>query len=152
MDYMNYVNFQDVFSEWGWFIAATILILLEVLAPGVFFLFFAFAAFIVAGVSWAVDIDWQYELLLFSAIGFLSMYGGKRYFKKEREKYNDHPINDPMAEFIGNKVSLETAIVNNIGKVQIKGVHWTVNGPDAEKDTIVKIVGKTDDRFIVELI
>ncbi len=146
------MDIGNILQEWGWFIAAGILILLEILAPGVFFLFFAFAAFIVAGISWAFNIGWQYEVLLFSAIGIASMYLGRRYFKKEREKYADHPINDPMAEYLGKEAVLQYAIVNGVGKIKINGLLWGVKGDDAKVGTVVKLVAKQGDKFIVELV
>lgn len=147
---MDLGNFQDILNEWGWFIAAAVLIGFEILAPGVFFLFFAFAAFIVAGVAWAFDIGWQYEVLVFAVIGFLSMYAGRKYFKSAQVVHEDHPINDPMMAFIGNVVTLETAIENGSGKAKVKDSVWTVLGADAEAGTKVKIVGKQDQKFKVE--
>lgn len=149
---MEAFNFYGVIGEWGWFIAAAILIGFEILAPGVFFLFFAFAAFIVAGIAWAFDIGWQYEVLIFALVGFLSMYAGRKYFKTNQVVHEDHPINDPMVAFIGDVVTLQTAIENGNGKAKVKDSVWTVLGDDAEAGAKVKIIGKKDQKFIVEAV
>ncbi|PCI86217.1 MAG: hypothetical protein COB24_10360 [Hyphomicrobiales bacterium] len=149
---MDLSNFQEILNEWGWLIAAAVLLGLEILAPGVFFLFFAFAAFIVAGIAWVFDFGWQYEVLIFALIGFLSMYAGRKYFKSKQVVHEDHPINDPMAAFIGDVVTLQTAIENGSGKAKIKDSVWTVLGDDAEAGDKVKIIGKKDQKFIVEAV
>ncbi|MGL1919692.1 MAG: NfeD family protein [Hyphomicrobiales bacterium] len=147
---MDFTNLQGIFSEWGWLIAAAVLIALEILAPGVFFLFFAFAAFIVAGVAFIVDIGWQFEVLLFAIIGFLSMYAGRKYFKSEQAVHEDNPINNPMMAFIGDVVILHTAIENGTGKARIKDSVWTVLGADAAEGSKVKITGTNGQKFTVE--
>ncbi len=149
---MDYNDFQNIISEWGWWITAAVLILFEILAPGVFFLFFAFAAFIVASIGWAFDIDWQYELLIFAAIGFGSMFAGRRYFKNERLSFEEHPINDPMAEYIGRVVELHGAVKNGAGEIKLGDSIWVVTGDDAEIGRSVKIIGKNDQKFIVEAV
>lgn len=146
------MDIQNIISEWGWLIAAAILIGLEILAPGVFFLFFAFAAFIVAGISWVFNIGWQYEVLIFAIIGVVSMILGRKYFKNNQDVAESHPINDPMAAFVGDVVKLHTAIENGRGKAKIKDSVWTVLGPDAAAGTSVKIVDKQGQKFVVELV
>lgn len=147
---MDFSNLQGILNEWGWLIAAAVLIAFEILAPGVFFLFFAFAAFIVAGVAWVFDFGWQYEVLLFAIIGFLSMYAGRKYFKAEQNVLGDDPINDPMMAFMGDVVTLHSAIENGTGKAKIKDSVWTVLGADAAKGAKVKIIGKNGQKFTVE--
>ena len=146
------MDLQNIISEWGWLIAAAVLIGLEILAPGVFFLFFAFAAFVVAGIAWVFNIGWQYEVLIFAAVGVVSMVWGRKYFKNNQIVAEDHPINDPMAAFFGDVVTLHTAIKNGTGKAKIKDGVWTVLGPDAEVGASVKIVDKQGQKFIVELV
>lgn len=149
---MDFTSFQSILNEWGWIIAAAVLIGLEILAPGVFFLFFAFAAFIVAGIAWVFDLGWQIEMLIFAVIGVLSMYAGRKYFKSAQVVHEDHPINDPMAAFIGDVVTLQSAIENGTGKAKIKDSVWTVLGDDADAGAKVKIIGKKGQKFMVEAV
>lgn len=149
---MDFTNLQGIFSEWGWLIAAAVLIAFEILAPGVFFLFFAFAAFIVAGIAFVLDIGWQYEVLIFAIVGFLSMYAGRKYFRSEQTVHEDNPINDPMMAFIGDVVTLHTDIENGTGKAKIKDSVWTVLGDDAEAGSKVKIIGKNGQKFTVDAV
>lgn len=149
---MDMISLQNIIGEWGWLIAAAVLLGLEILAPGVFFLFFAFAAFVVAGVSWVIDMSWQYEVLIFVFIGFLSMYIGRKYFKSKQIIDENDPINDPMMAFMGDVVTLQSAIENGRGQALVKDGVWMVLGPDAEAGAKVRIIDKKDQKFIVELV
>ena len=50
---------------WNWLILAGILMGLELMAPGVFFIWFGAAASIVGGVALTTDIGWPWQLILF---------------------------------------------------------------------------------------
>lgn len=149
---MGFTDYEMLIREWGWIILAAILLGLEILAPGVFFLFFAFAAFIVAAISWLFNFGWQIEVLIFALIGLASMYAGRRFLKKDREKLAEHPINDPMMALVGQIVVVETAIKNGTGKAKINDSLWTIIGDDAEIGANVKIVDKKDEKFMVEAV
>ena len=59
---------QDIFplvGVWFWWIAAGVLLFMELLAPGVFLMWLAFAAASVGIVDYFIDLSWQLELLAF---------------------------------------------------------------------------------------
>src|SRR5260221_12842354 len=51
---------------WDWFIAGGLLLVLEVLAPGVFMLWLGLAAMLVGAISMFVDWNWQAQFLAFA--------------------------------------------------------------------------------------
>src|SRR5262245_57536460 len=50
-------------GHWNWFIAAAVLFLVEILAPGSFMMWLGIAALLVGGISLAVDWAWQAQVI-----------------------------------------------------------------------------------------
>ena len=53
-------------AYWDWFIAAVVLLLLEVMAPGIFMLWLGLSALLVGLISLFVDWSWQHQFLAFA--------------------------------------------------------------------------------------
>jgi hypothetical protein len=52
---------------WSWIILAAILLVLEVTSPGIFLMWFGFAAAITGVLAFAFDISWQWQLVVLPA-------------------------------------------------------------------------------------
>ena len=55
-------------GAWNGFIAAAVLLILELIAPGVYMLWLGIAALIVGLLSLAIDWNWQFQGVAFAAI------------------------------------------------------------------------------------
>jgi len=76
----------EVIGHWHWWILAAILIILEVFAPGAFFLWLGISAAVVGGVTYiSPEIDWEYQLLLFSVLAVVSIVAWRKYFRSKPE-------------------------------------------------------------------
>ena len=62
------VEFFASLGFWDWFIAGGILLILEVLVPGVFMFWLGLAAMLVGAVSAYVDLSWQAQFILFAVV------------------------------------------------------------------------------------
>src|SRR5258707_14004901 len=58
---------------WDWFIAGAVLLVLEVLAPGVFMLWLGLAALLVGVISLFVDWTWQAQFIAFAIFSFAAI-------------------------------------------------------------------------------
>ena len=129
----------DVFI---WAAFALLLIAAEVLAPGAFMLWLGMAAAVVFLLVWLLPgVPLLLQVAAFVVLSIVSIQIYRRWFRK-REPRSDQPaLNRRTAALIGRVVTLETAIVEGRGRVQIADAFWDVAGPDLPVGAQVKVVG-----------
>ena len=77
----------------------------------------------------------------FIVLGFVSIQVYRKWFRA-RERQSDQPaLNRRTAALVGRAVTLEHAIVDGRGRVQIADAYWEVSGPDLPAGAPVRIVG-----------
>jgi hypothetical protein len=130
----------DVFF---WAAVALLLVAAEVMAPGAFMLWLAFAAAALFVLVWLVPgIPLVLQAVLFVVLGFCSILAYRKWLQKRQEPESDQPaLNRRGAQLIGRIVPLERAIERGTGRVQIADAYWEVNGPDLPAGSSVRIVG-----------
>ena len=130
----------DVFA---WAAFALVLVAAEALAPGAFMLWLGFAAaavFLVVLLS-PVEIPLLVQVGAFVALSFVSIQVYRKWFRKHERQSDQPALNRRTAALVGRVVSLERAIVDGRGRVQIADAYWNVTGPDMPAGTAVRIVG-----------
>ncbi|MBT5072880.1 MAG: NfeD family protein [Kordiimonadaceae bacterium] len=143
-------NFE--FNHWFWFVLTLVLLGLEMMVPGVIFMWLAIASVIVGGlVMIGADIGWEVQFIIFSVLGIISVYAGRTYLRKNPIISEDENLNDRGARYVGNKYTLERELVNGEGKVRVGDSLWLVRGDfEGEVGTTVKVVGSDGVVLIVE--
>lgn len=126
---------------WHWWILAIALIILELFAPGAFFLWMGISAGIVGTLMLAFpDLVWQIQVLIFSILSILSVILW-RIFAKRSQVESDHPLlNKRTAQFIGRIFTLDEPIVDGEGKVKIGDSIWKIRGEDCPAGTKIKVI------------
>jgi len=129
----------DVFA---WAAFALLLFAAEALAPGAFMLWLGFAAAAVfVAVLLVPGIPVLAQAAAFVVLGFVSIQVYRKWFRS-RERQSDQPaLNRRTAALVGRVVSLERAIVDGRGRVQIADAYRDVSGPDLPEGAAVRIVG-----------
>jgi membrane protein implicated in regulation of membrane protease activity len=126
-------------GSWNWFILAALLLLLEVLMPGVFMLWLGLSAILVGIISTAITWSWQTQVIAFAIFAILALPAW-RYFARRVEKPNDSPFLNRRAEgYVGRVFTLYKPIVDGVGTIRIDDTVWRVNGPDCPAGSRVKI-------------
>ncbi len=131
-----------VIDHWVWWIAAVILMILEVFAPGAIFLWMSISAVLVGLLLLLIpSMGIELQLLLFSVFSVVSVLVWRHYFGK-REPLTDAPnLNQRNAQYVGRVFTLEQPIVNGYGKIRVDDSTWKIAGPDAPAGSQVRIVG-----------
>src|SRR5262249_40531531 len=78
-------------GTWNWFILAAVLLLLEVLAPGMFMLWLGLSAILVGIISTVVIWSWQSQLIAFAVFAVASVPAW-RHFARKVETPGDSPF------------------------------------------------------------
>ena len=144
-------DFVPLLGDWFWWVAAGALLMLELAAPGVFFIWLAIPAAAVGVLDMVFNIGWQLELVAFAGLSIISVYAGRRLLGKRHAFDSDRPnLNQRMLDFVGRNFVLGEAIVEGRGRLTIDSTIWEVQGPDAPKGARVKITGIDGLRLTVE--
>lgn len=130
---------------------ALILLVVELLAPGFFFLWMAASGFATGCLLLlipAMGIDLQ--ILIFSVLSVAAITAWKLYGKKHPIT-TDHPLlNKRGAQYIGRVFSLYKPIENGEGKIKADDSIWKVHGDDCDINTKVKVIAVRGTVFDVE--
>jgi len=127
---------------WHWLVLGVILVILEVLSPGAFFLWLAISAGIV-GVLLLLNpgMAWEYQILAFALFSVVSIAVWRMYLKRNPIETDQPTLNRRGEQYVGRLFSLEQAVVNGHGKIRVDDSTWKIEGPDCESGTRVRVIG-----------
>jgi membrane protein implicated in regulation of membrane protease activity len=129
-------------TYWHWLIFGVALLILEIFAPGAFFLWLAIASAVVGGIVWLVPaMGWEYQLLLFSVLSVVSILIWRRYFRTQPAQTDQPALNRRGEQYVGRVFTLDEPIVNGLGKIRVDDSTWKIAGGDCESGARVKVVG-----------
>lgn len=128
-------------GPWSWWILGLLLLGVEVLAPGAFFLWFGIAALLVGALALLVVVSWQAQAILFVALALVLVILGRRFYSRERRPGDQPHLNQRAARLVGGVYPLAEAIANGHGRIRIDDTTWGVSGPDLPSGTRVRVTG-----------
>jgi hypothetical protein len=128
-------------GPWNWMILAAILFMLEVTAPGIFFMWFGLAAIVTGLLAFALDIGWQWQLVWFCLLSLAAVLLALEYLRKHPLHSERPMLNERAVQHIGQCYDLIEPIVNGRGSVKIGDSIWRVEGPELPKGARVRILG-----------
>jgi membrane protein implicated in regulation of membrane protease activity len=137
-------------GQWSWWVFGAILLLLELLLPGVFFMWLGIAALLVGVIDIFADLSWQVEVAIFALISVLSLIFLRPHFKDRIGRSANPNLNQRMYDSVGKRYVLDQAIVNGSGKVRIDDTLWVVTGADRPRGEWIKVTGVDGLKLIVE--
>ncbi|MBM1171884.1 NfeD family protein [Microvirga arabica] len=134
-------------GAWAWIILGVLLIGVELLAPGAFFLWLGLAAIATGLIDAVLDLSWQASALLFALLCVAAVILGRAVTRSKTQ-------NEPQAEtlnrrgqsLVGRVFTLETPIKDGEGRIRIDDSSWRVTGADrfaGAKVRVVRIEGST---------
>ncbi|VAX04618.1 hypothetical protein MNBD_GAMMA19-1212 [hydrothermal vent metagenome] len=132
---------MDSIDFWHWLILALLLIILEIVVPGAFFLWMGVSAGVIGLILWMFpDISWESQLLLFSVISIVSIALWRIRLNKHPTESEDNTLNARTTQYIGRVFTLVEPIEDGYGKIHVDDSYWQVSGPNCEKDKKVKVI------------
>ena len=127
---------------WHWWILALILIILETLLPGAFFLWMGISAIVLGLLAWLVPaLDWETQLMLFAILSLVSIVGWRLWQRRYPDETDQPALNRRGEQYVGRVFVLETPIENGFGKVRVGDSLWRVEGADAAVGRVVSADG-----------
>ncbi len=138
---------------WHWWVLAALLGAVEILAPGAAFLWLGGAAGLVglALFVWPA-MSWELQGLLFALLAIAAVVGVRMLAARSAHTTSTPNLNRRAEQYIGTMHTLDSPIVNGLGRAQVGDGLWTVVGPDLPAGTRVRVVGADGTRLKVEKI
>lgn len=139
------------FIFWYWWVLALVLLIIELLAPGFFFLWMAASGFVTGCLVLLIpSISMNFQIFIFSILSVIAIAVWKFYVKKHPLE-SDHPLlNKRGAQYVGRVFNLYEPIKNGRGKIKVDDSIWRVQGEDCDIDTRVKVISVNGTVFAVE--
>lgn len=145
-------------GPWSWMAVGLVLLILEIVAPGVFLLWIGIAAVIVGLLSLALWDSafwvWQAQVVVFLILSLVCVLLGRRYMAGRADSSDQPLLNRRSAQMIGRTATLTEPIENGRGRVQLGDTMWRVSGPDLPVGARVRVVqvSETDLELVVEAV
>jgi inner membrane protein len=141
-------------GPWNWWILALVLLGLEILAPGTFFLWFGISAFVIGTISLAVGPDtklwvWQTQMIGFVVLSLVSALAGRRFLNRTSSEIEDPFLNERGRQLVGRTAMLEEPILEGQGRARFGDTMWRISGPDLPAGARIKVVDAQSNLLIV---
>lgn len=141
-------------GPWTWWIIGLGLLILEIILPGVFMLWFGIAAMIVGTISLMIGESaiwtWQVQLIAFAVLSLVSAIVGRKYWYNAQADTDQPHLNERGEQMIGKVSVLMEALENGTGRIKLGDTIWRVFGPDLPAGSKVRVVGSKANKLEVE--
>ena len=138
----------------NWVIAGLALSLLELIVPGVYLIWFGFAAFVVSIAVYFMPLEFTTQLIVFAiASGIFAVIGVAVYryiFSKAQVPAEYKNLNNTAEQYVGQLVTVAEDTADNRTKVKIGDTYWLAScqKPFKQGDT-AKVVGVKDSLILI---
>lgn len=130
---------QDL-GAWTWAILGVLLLVAELLVPGVFMLWLGVAALAVAVLTIWNDIPWQMQIVLFGVFSIAFVFASRTFLKKKEDETDSPNLNKRGASIVGRTFTLDTPASGGFAQVRIDDTVWRVALDDAPAGSRIEIV------------
>ena len=141
------------FGPWTWLTLGAALLVIEVITPGTFVLWWlGISAILVGLMSLLIDLAWQLELIAFALLTLVLALAWWALGGRAKASVDRSFLNRRTEAFIGRVFTVETPITDGRGTVRIDDTVWRVSGPDCPAGSRVKVARVDGPLLMVETI
>jgi hypothetical protein len=141
-------------GPWNWMVLGLLLLVLELLSPGIFLIWIGIAALLTGAVTltlWSAAFwTWHVQVVVFLALAVAAVLIGRRITVSRVEQSDQPLLNRRADQLVGRLATLKEPITNGYGRVQIGDTLWRVAGPDLPVGSKVRVTRANDNELVVE--
>lgn len=145
MDFLDGID-----SSWLWMIGGVILLIAEIMAPGVFLVWIGIAAIVTGLFALLFGIGIAGQLGLFALYAVLAVLVGRRFYAVREIEHSGPMLNHPSERLIGRRVFVVQPVDEDSGRVRVGDSEWSARGGPAQPGDRVRITGVEGNCLIVE--
>jgi membrane protein implicated in regulation of membrane protease activity len=140
--------FKVVF--WYWWALAAVLLVCEMMLPGVVFLFLAIGAAVAGAMLLiAADVSLEIQLVVFAIVSVVSAIGLRRYLRGLLPRAST-TLNARGESLVGQIFVLDQPILGGRGRIRLGDGSWSVTGPDMVAGAKVRVAAVNGTELRVE--
>ncbi len=147
-------QFSEDIRFWHWWIFGLLLLGLEIMVPGSFFLWMGVAAGIIGLILLVYpDFAWQSQILTFAVVSMVAVVGWRFWLRRHPIETEDATLNVRGARYNGRVLTLSEPLVNGVGKVKVDDSIWRVSTGDATslpEGARIRVTGVDGATLVVE--
>ena len=141
----------DALGDSLWWVIGIVLVIGEVVLPGTFLIWFAFAAFGVGLIGVVVDLSGMNQVVVFGLLSFASLSLG--YLMRKRRGDPEVPaFADRTQAYMGKTYTVVEAIENGQGKIQVGDSVWLAEGEDCPVGGSVKVIDSRGTVLLIDVV
>ena len=141
----------DALGDSLWWVIGIVLVIGEVVLPGTFLIWFAFAAFGVGLIGVVVDLSGMNQVVVFGLLSFASLSLG--YLMRKRRGDPEVPaFADRTRAYMGKTYTVVEAIENGQGKIQVGDSVWLAEGEDCPIGGSVKVIDSRGNVLLIDVV
>jgi membrane protein implicated in regulation of membrane protease activity len=141
---------EGIDSGWLWTIGGVLLLIAEIIAPGVFLVWIGIAAIVTGLFALLFGIGVAGQLGLFALYAVLAVMAGRRFYAVKGIEHSGPGLNNPSARLIGRRVIVVQQVDEDSGRVRVGDSEWSARGGPAEPGQKVRITAVEGNCLIVE--
>ena len=136
---------------WHWLAFGAVLLIVELLAPGMFFLWMAEGAIVTGGLLFAFPtLSFELQVGIFSVLSVSSIVIARVWVKRHPIDSDKPKLSRRMDELVVRVLVVQQAIINGEGRVKVGDSVWKARGEDCPIGSRVKVLASEGTVFIVE--
>ena len=136
---------------WYWWALAAVLLICEMLLPGVVFLFIAIGAAVTGLIVLiASGASLEFQLVVFAIVSVVSAVALRPYFKRLQSRTADAMLNARGEALVGREFILDQPILAGRGRIKLGDGSWIVTGPDMVAGAKVRVAAVNGTELRVE--
>lgn len=129
------------YGPWAWFVVGLVLLALELVVPGGWFLWLGAAGIVTGLTAFIPGVGWPFQVTIFGVLALVIVIGWTA-ISRTRKPTSDRPLLNQRAEaFIGHEAVIDEPITNGFGRLRLADTVWRVAGPDLAAGARVRVVG-----------
>ena len=144
------MNIGELEAGWLWLIGGVLLLIAEIVAPGVFLVFIGAAAIATGVFALLFDLALAPQLALFALYSIIAVTVGRRVYANQHADSSDPLLNDRSARLVGKLVTVVSDVDEHGGRVRVGDSEWSARGGPAAAGERVRIAGVDGNCLLVE--
>ena len=129
------------YGPWAWFVTGLVLLALELVVPGGYFLWLGTAGIITGLLAFFGAITWPWQITIFGLLAIVIVVAWTL-VTRNRKGTTDNPFLNRRADrFIGHEAVIDEPIKDGFGRLALGDTIWRIAGPDLAAGQKVRVVG-----------
>src|SRR4051812_43892776 len=135
-------NLFLTYGPWAWMVAGLVLLALELVVPGGYFLWLGAAGIVTGLAAFIPGISWPWQVTIFGMLAIVIVVGWTFVTRNRKTESEDNPFLNRRAErFVGHEAVIDEPIKDGFGRLALGDSVWRIAGPDLAAGQKVRVIG-----------